>query len=306
MKLTIWQQFSSNHSASYTVVGVFASVQEAKQARQKIMAIHEENANWYRDRDLYPLSLKKPSPIEAKYAAQYGFDWKEELDWAWYHPEKPIAHFDRLVIVDTRTVDTWQTGHQFVNLLSAMGADVYRYVTEGRDPQYKREEWGHTGNFYTNFDYEIDCMTPDIQSASNLLNHLKQIFERKTSYLDKEPMEWLYCHPELENYTAEQVHELESQYLSEYGNSERVLSQEQRLFISHCRSDVSISAYKNTTFEQIQNRVIIKKLHVSNLAIGFQTFFKYLKSLGCEKVDYKFTQRPTYLYEDGEYKDIDG
>ena len=305
MKISIWKQFSSNHSANYTVVGVFESAQQAQEARETIITIHEENANWYRDNNLYPRSLQNPSPIEEKYSKLYGFDWKEELDWAWYRPEKPIAHFDRLVIIDTSTVDTWQTGHQFVNLLSAMGANVYRYVTEGRDPKYPRDDWGHSGTYFSNFEYELHCITVNEKSANDFLITLSQVFNKERRYSNREPIEWLHFHPELSSYTIEQVQELESQYLSEFENSERVLSQEQRLLISGWRRDVSVYTSKETTFQQHENRVIINKLSVSDLAIGFQTFFLYLQSMGCEKVDYTFTQHVSYLYENGEYKKAD-
>lgn len=32
MKLTLWQQFSSNHSGSYRIVGMFGSTAEAEKA----------------------------------------------------------------------------------------------------------------------------------------------------------------------------------------------------------------------------------------------------------------------------------
>lgn len=47
MKLTLWQQFSSNHSSSFTVVGTFESPQKAQSAATQLNALFKEVFRWY-------------------------------------------------------------------------------------------------------------------------------------------------------------------------------------------------------------------------------------------------------------------
>jgi|GEM_PF-5023586 len=305
MKLSIWQQFSSNHSASYTVVGMFESVEKAQQARDKLIQIHEENAKWYRDNDRYPMSLKQPSPVEEKYAKQYGFDWKEELDWAWYHPEKAIEHFDKLVIVTTRSVDTWQTGHQFVNLLSAMGASTYRDVYAGRDPDYPEGDWGHSGTFHSHFVIELHCTTANDTKAQHIHDFFTALIQRDSDYYYKNPIEWLSFHPDLALYSPAKVKKLEAQYLADLATSERTLKQERRLLISRCRDESEINTDKNATVKRDDMQITIKGLRIFYLATGLQVFTDYLRSLGCKTVEYKFKQGPSYLYRDDDFIEIE-
>jgi hypothetical protein len=129
MKLTIWQQFSSNHSATYTIVGVFPSPEAAKAAGEKIRNIVERIANEAKGN---PTAGMIPSDFEQQTGAEYGFLWKQAIDWLRFFPRhyKPIyvrepADYvmiaENMVIVDAPSASaTWQTGHQFVNLIEAM------------------------------------------------------------------------------------------------------------------------------------------------------------------------------------------
>lgn len=47
MRISIWQQFSSNHSSGFTVVGEFATRSEAENAANKIREILYRLKDWH-------------------------------------------------------------------------------------------------------------------------------------------------------------------------------------------------------------------------------------------------------------------
>src|SRR5215467_11223655 len=49
MHILIWQQFSSNHSANFTVVGTFASSGEANKAAEALLVTLKTISDWYSD-----------------------------------------------------------------------------------------------------------------------------------------------------------------------------------------------------------------------------------------------------------------
>lgn len=67
MKLSIWQQFASNHSNGFTVLGTFANEAQAASAVEKLRHIL---------RDIYDRTSsyaeEASSPIEVDYGRQFG------------------------------------------------------------------------------------------------------------------------------------------------------------------------------------------------------------------------------------------
>src|SRR5579859_7611075 len=165
MRISIWQQFSSNHSASYTVVGEFQSVEAAQSAAETIRQIVKEAGDWtMKNRKL---DVKTPTPIEQEYARRYGFDWKERVDWStMVGRDKATQQLDRLVIIDVGwDIQTWQSGHQFANLLAAMGANVGRNVFEAKEP-------GITGDIVMGMAFEIRAKAISTEMAASICDEL--------------------------------------------------------------------------------------------------------------------------------------
>src|SRR5688572_28029898 len=85
MKLSIWQKFSSNHSASDRIVEVIPSAEAARDAKQRVNGILLEMADYYAEdenrlySDAYNHGLI--SPIEKRLASEYQIEWKEALLW---------------------------------------------------------------------------------------------------------------------------------------------------------------------------------------------------------------------------------
>ena len=196
MKLTLWQQFSSNHSANYVIVGVFDSVEAAREAGAKIRQHVVDIAEWS---DQFKGDRWQLSPIEENLAREYHFDWKQAVDWlhAFPHfyrppyqrePQEHVTHFDRLVFIDAPAASsTWQTGHQFANLMFAMGAQVYSDIYMGEDP-----DDGH--DVFKNIDLDIQCTAPTVDAAINLQSQLQ---------IQKwDPIPWTIFHPRFAVFTS--------------------------------------------------------------------------------------------------------
>ncbi len=137
MRISIWQQWASNHSGSFTVVGKFQTHAAATKAAGDLRHIIATITDWYRrtenaDADERRLNAIGEfmgalplSPPEVEYAQQYGIDWNGRgIDWFTLEDNlKAVHQFGRLVFVEN-TGDTWSLWMPFDDLLEKMGADV--------------------------------------------------------------------------------------------------------------------------------------------------------------------------------------
>jgi hypothetical protein len=109
MKRSIWSAFSSNHSASFTVVGVFSSPEHAQEASEILTALLRTIFDWYHKpenwaaREAWESGSTEPSPAELAIAQQLGIAWPEEsLDWLWFDVPnyEPVNVMDNLVFIE--------------------------------------------------------------------------------------------------------------------------------------------------------------------------------------------------------------
>lgn len=159
MKLSIWQQFSSNHSSSFTVVGEFATRIEAEKAADKIREIlqglddwhtqHEEEMDdWWRSGDW----ANDPSPFEKDLAAQYNIEWRGAIDW--FREANVRIVLDRLLYI-TPGSRPEADGQPFDQLINRLGGKGY-----------------HEGNVYGDDTgwilFNLTCQTPDESIATEI------------------------------------------------------------------------------------------------------------------------------------------
>lgn len=144
MKIKIWQQFASNHSAQYTVVGTFENDQEAQNVARVIEQLLMDMMQWY-DQNNKSFQLT-PTPAEEKLAEQFGINWQKSIDWVYlsfrfendHDPLKYFVQIDNRVMIETNYIHTWQPGDQFDSLLKAMGAQVQRDIYNADGPNNTR------------------------------------------------------------------------------------------------------------------------------------------------------------------------
>lgn len=134
MKLTLWQQFSSNHSAAYTVVGQFENADAAHKAGDQLRDILAQIAAWHRAYydshgeyfGLYWDEFPPLTPIEKQLARQYEVEtaWKSGVDWAMRDDVvQKVNVFHDLVIVTS--FETWHLKQPFSALIARMGGTAF-------------------------------------------------------------------------------------------------------------------------------------------------------------------------------------
>src|SRR5579863_2710451 len=106
MRISIWQQFSSNHSSDFTLVGEFRSVDDAQRAGDELRHILQTVVDWYVahpevDEARFTEGSCLPSPAEIEFAKQYGVELNSAygIDWlgAELSADFAVSTWDRLV-----------------------------------------------------------------------------------------------------------------------------------------------------------------------------------------------------------------
>jgi hypothetical protein len=209
MKISIWQQFSSNHSASYTVIGKFGTAQEAEAAAEALKELLQElivdYGDWY----------SRGLVLRGKHIGErFGFDWQEDIDWLheYYrnrkNPSREIKTFENRVFVGPIgfRIHTWQNGHQFENLLNAFGAKTLRTSTFAYSPDGKDDN--------ATIEFIMHCEAPIEGQATEIFQLLQMHLQNKISQWD-----WLAFHPDWEQLSKglslAEIRREEALYISE-------------------------------------------------------------------------------------------
>ena len=110
MKIQIWQQFSANHSGRYSVVGIFDTPQDAKEAAKLIWSTLDE---W---------AIQKMEP----YVADNYTSWLFSVE----PPENVIYYFDRLLMIGSGLQETWDPVAPILDLLHLLTVDTAYHYNE--------------------------------------------------------------------------------------------------------------------------------------------------------------------------------
>lgn len=138
MQVSVWQQFSSNHSASFTVVGAFETQERAQAVADEVRVMISEIADWWQayptweEQDEVEGNLEEGAltPPEEKYREHYHLartHWPTPLDWTRTPNAVNAVHsVENLVIVDQMIYggDTWNGPFPFSDILRVLGAKV--------------------------------------------------------------------------------------------------------------------------------------------------------------------------------------
>ena len=133
MKITLWQQFSSNHSALYTVVGTFRNIELAKKAAREIRSLLRSIGNWWdslslEEREAWEKHIESAvlTPPEAKFRDQYKIEWPFSLYWfGWAWDEEPVHRIDTSVFISNPHLYTSKGPQPFDELLAKLGGEVF-------------------------------------------------------------------------------------------------------------------------------------------------------------------------------------
>jgi HEAT repeat protein len=124
MRISMWQQFGSNHSSSFTVVGVFETPEAAQRAAIEIQQIVAILAAWYDEHpeeaiEILSSGTQIPSPAEIEMGKRFGFEWPYPVEW--YGDASVKVELDRLVYLTTKGFRPDTPGEPFEQVMSALG-----------------------------------------------------------------------------------------------------------------------------------------------------------------------------------------
>lgn len=195
MKLSLWQQFSSNHSASFRLVGQFESEVAAQQATRKLESMLNELDIWWQAIDLnnretiYLELLEKRSwpPPEMEWQTAYNLkqsylllDW-----WVEHHSSKDFVRTIRdLLILDPGS--TWSDPEMFVEILEQWGGKIHYESSALENHLFLR----------------LDCTLRDAFTASTLWQQIEQTTNNVGKHAIRVPnLRYTYGYAELEGNT---------------------------------------------------------------------------------------------------------
>jgi len=169
MRVSVWQQFSSNHSSHFTVVGVFETRDAASYAADEIRAILDKIRKWHEENPEKSQELHEkwadgdwppqPSEIEVELGKQYHVLWKGAVEW--FEDAQISISNERLLILTTKSQTDWGP-EPFNRLMECFGG--HGLVT-GSDIG---------GDLFGEITIFIDCEAPDEATA-------QLIFDEKSS-----------------------------------------------------------------------------------------------------------------------------
>lgn len=200
MQVTVWRQFSSNHSAEYTIVGVFPTAAAAAHVGTDLKDLVTRIRRW---REVHNDQQFAVSPPEREAEQTYGVVWEQPVDWLGFDhrlpdpalrtPDQHIVVQDTLVIVDAPGGShTWQTGHQFAKVLAATGAQVFHEIYMGDMPN------DHSKSRFASASFDLTATAPDAATAEAVhaalhtyVDASKAKHHLRTAFI---PMPWAIYH----------------------------------------------------------------------------------------------------------------
>ena len=163
MKISIWRQFSSNHSGHFDVLGVFTDRESAQKAVDEINAIIQQIRDWHKNNPDKSDALweiwargdfpKQTSEIEEQLAKKYHVRWFMGIEWFDDIKIEIIQNH----IVHLTTQHQMDDGAQpFVQIMERLGG--YGLIT-GSDV---------AGEPFGNIWVSLSCEAPDLDTAQEI------------------------------------------------------------------------------------------------------------------------------------------
>ncbi len=175
MRISIWQQFSSNHSADFTVVGVFQSPEQAIHCADAITDVLKSIHNAQKERESQEqVQSETITAVEIELSKQWDVEWNHStLDWAWEY-NYAIRHLDNYVFIENVEGETWCGAKSMDQLVVRLGGT----------PIVQEEE---TGNFImsdVSFTATDESIALEIEAELNVLFGTGEINEEGFRDLD--------------------------------------------------------------------------------------------------------------------------
>lgn len=157
MRVTIWQQFSSNHSSSFTVVGQFETIADAQRAEAKFRAIFNQIA------EASNHDSDAPSWYEEALMREYELDWDKGIKWI-DNTQDHVIRYENYVFLTTALASVWTSPDIIEQLMHKFTPHVHTQNGEAGRPD---------AILLTH----ITCHAPDEESGLTLYHAIKQYFD---------------------------------------------------------------------------------------------------------------------------------
>lgn len=310
MRISVWQQFSSNHSGHFWVAGTFKTIADAETAYYELRRILQKIDQWHRDNSEESEDAKRSGkimPPEIEIAQQYNIVWPTTIDWdnwANYELENLPAYAsydarrnsERLIdeavtlignIVTVQNPDqTWMTVHPFQDLLERLGA-----TTVGFDMDFIESEAGR------DFDlrFELIFSAPDDTRANRVDSEIRAYLERPFTVSDNIPpwnddasnFEKAFARGSILNPDA--VKHLVDDWQSRYDSyTKRSDAESIPAFIEMPTQRLTMKGYDK--YQRDGLKFIFENLWFANMELGLAAFIAYLEVHGCTNIELRYTQ----------------
>lgn len=182
MKVSLWQQFSSNHSATFSIVGRFDSAAKADDAANELRHILSVINDWC---DAHPELTKPwkgvgsrdmppPTEPELQFSQQYGVEWsKTSIDWI---RRAQISTFNELVFLDPRQSETYVSAYPFNAIMAKLGGDVGVHGDVMWRPSVRQR-----------LHFEVSAQAPDEATAEKLLGVIEPFLTTPRIHFHENP-----------------------------------------------------------------------------------------------------------------------
>ncbi len=290
MRVSIWQQWASNHSADFTVVGKFATQQKADQVATEIRTILQRIESWWGNlnpaqRTEWESKIETAilTPPEEMLRQEYEIDWPFSL--AWYFVDyartiAPVQAFDRLVIIENPHAYIWRGPQPFNGLLEKLGGEVV----------VRAEESQSFPN--TRIVTRLKCTAPNADAS----DRIRAEIERAVSSEEHVPA-WIVFHggerdPDEQNLLRDAEIYFRAYAAEDYETLKR-FSLERRHYLDNLMYGVRI--FSADGFVAAEHRGL--QLEVRGLRfdierfIGLRSMIAWLREQGCSSIDYSFEER---------------
>lgn len=168
MRLSIWRQFSSNHSGSFTLVGEFASVEQAEQAAIILRQLFIDIQQWHLTNvESLPLEERYGiiTPPEQAFRERYGDLDERCIDWAGLtaheQPANAVQRLGNRVLLITLT-ESWDDPTDYQGLLDHLGS------------QQTERQWEIDGTYITKILLNLHCTAPSEAEAIAFVEAFEQ------------------------------------------------------------------------------------------------------------------------------------
>lgn len=292
MKITLWQQFSANHSSSFTIVGTFSSIDEAQKAETIFREMFDSILEWqeYERNNRYADIVNPNAPTfpETEYAAKYDLDWNEHVDWI---DGKNIFRVENHLFIADDSIPTWQSPDLMLDLMGRF-TDV---VNHSRSNVPERTLL-----------VTLSCMASDVAVATALYTILDSYFkslEETDGDLITPP--WIDFDEESrfnneenlqKQVILDHIEKIESGTIDYATLGSTLIPKEE--YVKNLRQSLS------HTWINDQSCCIGGKVEHDGLAINFPAlyfcdshkglpvFIRYLEAQGCTQIQYRFFDIP--------------